>query len=91
MTMPESQSRKLGWGWALAGAVGALASLIGAAILYMVIYGYLVHPGEAEAYYEEYAKRSSPVVCVVAGSRSSCCSPGGSAGENPFAPWPRLS
>ncbi|MGH7133365.1 MAG: hypothetical protein ACREJO_15640 [Phycisphaerales bacterium] len=55
-----------------------LASLIGAAllvmvlnvamsILYMVVYSYLINPGHPKAYYEEHIKVAAPYCSIVAG------------------------
>jgi hypothetical protein len=65
---PDAQVRRtLGWGWALGGGVAAMAALLGAAILYMVLYSYAIRPGGTEDFYRDYAKKASPVVCTAAG------------------------
>src|SRR5687767_289290 len=63
----DAWRRKLGWGWALLGAVTAMASLLAAAVLYMVLYSHVIRPGGNEEFYRDYARRASPVVCAVAG------------------------
>ena len=65
--MDAGKEPKLGWGWALGGAVAVLASLFAAAFLYMVLYSLLIHPGASESFYEGHAKEACPIVCVAAG------------------------
>jgi hypothetical protein len=40
---------------------------VGASILYMVVYGYLINPGHPEEYYREHIKVAAPYCSIVAG------------------------
>jgi hypothetical protein len=55
------------WGAALGGALIAMVVLVAAAFAWVAIYAYLLHPGESEAFYEQYAIRASPWVSVAVG------------------------
>jgi hypothetical protein len=59
--------RKLLWGRIAGLAIVAEVLLVLSAVLYMVVYGYLIHPGETDAYYEAYARIASPYVAICAG------------------------
>lgn len=58
---------RIPWGWVVATAVVLEIAMVIAAIAWIVIYSYVIHPGEDQAYYENYAKSASPVVSVVLG------------------------
>jgi hypothetical protein len=55
------------WGMALGGVLVAEVGLIACAFAWVAIYAYLLHPGEPEAFYQQYAMRASPWVSVVMG------------------------
>ena len=58
---------RIPWGWVVVTALGLEIALIISAVAWVVIYSYLIHPGEDQAYYENHAKFSSPIVALVAG------------------------
>ena len=58
---------RIPWGWVVVTAVGLEIAMVISAVVWIVIYSYLVHPGEDHTYYENYAKVASPVVSVVLG------------------------
>ena len=58
--------------------IGRLAWIIGAAILilvvnvslsimYMVVYGYLINPGQPESFYQEHVKIAAPYCSIICG------------------------
>ena len=55
------------WGWVAITAVGLVLAVTLAAIAWVVIYSYLIHPGEEVSYYQNYAQFASPIVSVVVG------------------------
>lgn len=55
------------WGWALAGAVLAEATMVAAAFAWVAFYSMALHPGEAASFYQAYALRAAPWVSVIAG------------------------
>jgi hypothetical protein len=58
---------RIPWGWVVVTALGLEIALIISAVAWVVIYSYLIHPGEDQAYYENHAKFSSPIVALVVG------------------------
>jgi hypothetical protein len=67
MNGDEHSEQKLGWGWAVAGAVTVMVSLFAAAILFMVLYSDVIRPGGTEQFYREVAGKVCPWVCTAAG------------------------
>lgn len=59
--------RSARWGAALAGVLIAEIIMIAAAIAWVAFYSYVIHTGEAQAFYEQYAMLSSPWVSLVVG------------------------
>jgi hypothetical protein len=55
------------WVMALAGAIFAETVLVAAAFAWVAIYSHLVNPGQSLAFYQEYAKGSSPYVSLLLG------------------------
>ncbi|HWO02259.1 MAG TPA: hypothetical protein VNS63_23640 [Blastocatellia bacterium] len=62
-----TQPDRIPWGWVIGTAIGLEVALIISAVVWVAIYSYVIHPGEAAAYYENYAQFASPFVSVVAG------------------------
>jgi len=60
-------SAKPNWLYALVGYIGVEAILIAAAVGWVAVYSYGLHPGESAAYYEAYAQDASPIVALVVG------------------------
>jgi hypothetical protein len=56
------------WGAALGGMLVAEVAQIAAAFVWVVLYSYLVHPGETPAFYQSYAQVSGPWVSLLAGT-----------------------
>ena len=59
--------RDIKWGAAIVGMLLVEVAQIAAAIAWVAFYSYVVHPGEAPAFYQRYAEVASPWVSVVAG------------------------
>jgi hypothetical protein len=55
------------WGAALGGALVAMVVLVASAFAWVAIYSLLLHRGESQAFYEQYAVRASPWVSLVMG------------------------
>ena len=55
------------WGWVAITAVGLVVAVTLAAFVWVGIYAYLIHPGEDNSYYQNYAQFASPIVSVVVG------------------------
>ena len=55
------------WGWVAITAVGLVVAVTLAALVWVGIYSYLIHPGEELPYYQNYAQFASPIVSVVVG------------------------
>src|SRR5215471_4069944 len=63
----QSQGEHIPWGWVIATAIGLEVALMISAFAWVAIYSYLIHPGEAANYYENYAQSASPWVSIVLG------------------------
>ncbi len=59
--------RSARWGAALVGVLIAEIIMIAAAFAWVAIYSHLIHPGEAQSFYQQYAMLSSPWVSLVVG------------------------
>ena len=55
------------WGAAIGGALAGEVILIVAAVAWVALYSYAIHPGETPAFYQRYAQRASPWVSLTAG------------------------
>ena len=53
--------------WLVGVAVLVLVVNVGASIVYMVVYSYLIDPGHDEQYYREHIKVAAPYCSIVAG------------------------
>ena len=62
-----SQGGRIPWGWVIGTAIGLDVVLVISAFAWVAIYSYLIHPGEAPSYYENYAQSASAVVSIVVG------------------------
>lgn len=56
------------WGAALGGMLLAEVAQIAAAFAWVAFYSYVIHPGEAPAFYQRYAETAAPWVSVLAGA-----------------------
>jgi hypothetical protein len=55
------------WGRAVGGALACEIVLVPAAVAWVTIYSYLIHPGEQLPFYERYAQVASPWVSLLLG------------------------
>jgi hypothetical protein len=55
------------WRYAIGGAIAAEVLMIIAAIAWVALYSYFIHPGETPEFYQEYAQAASPWVAVISG------------------------
>lgn len=62
-----SEGDRIPWAWVVGTAVGLEVAITASAVAWIVIYSYLIHPGEAESYYQNYARSASPVVSILLG------------------------
>ncbi|NJM52522.1 MAG: hypothetical protein HC846_03455 [Blastocatellia bacterium] len=53
--------------WIIAAAIFILIVNIGLSIVYMVVYGYLINPGQTESVYQEHVKIAAPYCSIVFG------------------------
>ena len=60
--------RDIRWGAALGGMLLAEVGQIAVTFAWVAFYSYLVHPGEAPAFYQRYAQVAGPWVSVLAGT-----------------------
>ena len=63
----QSQGGRIRWGWVIGTAIGLEVALVISAFAWVAIYSYLIHPGEAQSYYENYAQSASAWVSIVLG------------------------
>jgi hypothetical protein len=63
----QPQGGRIPWGWVIRTAIGLEVALVISAFAWVAIYSWLIHPGEARSYYENYAQLASPVISVVLG------------------------
>jgi hypothetical protein len=54
-------------GWIIGAAILVLALNVGASILYVAIYSYLINPKHDRQYYQQYAEIAAPYSSIVAG------------------------
>ena len=66
-SVSQSQGGRIPWGWVIGTAIGLEVALVISAFAWVAIYSYLIHPGEAPSYYENYAQSASAWVSVVLG------------------------
>jgi len=59
--------RNVHWLRAILGAALAEAGQIGAALVWVAIYSYLINPGQPMSVYEQHAQLSGPWVSIIAG------------------------
>ena len=63
----EKCQDRIPWGWVVATAIGIEVALIISAFAWVAIYSLLIHPGEDNAYYQNYAQSASAIVSIVVG------------------------
>ena len=76
------------WGMALGGAVAAELVLVAGAFAWVAIYSHLLHPGEALAFYEQYALMAAPWVSVILGIPVFYLACRWIGSRSPSAAWP---
>ncbi len=55
------------WIWIISFALLLLVVNIGISVLYMVVYGHLINPGQPEAHYQEHVQIAAPYSSIIAG------------------------
>jgi hypothetical protein len=63
----QAKGHHIPWGWVAITAVGLEVAVTLAALIWVGIYSYLIHPGQQLPHYENYARFASPIVSVVVG------------------------
>jgi hypothetical protein len=66
-SVKQPQDDRIPWGWVVGTVIVLEVAMIISAVAWVAIYSYLIHPGETQAYYENYAQSASPIVSVVIG------------------------
>ena len=67
MNMERIPATKNRWLLIIPAAIAVLILNVGIHILYMVVYSYLINPGQDAAYYQAHAQASAPYSSVVVG------------------------
>jgi hypothetical protein len=67
MNMKRTPATKNRWLLIVPAAIAVLILNVGIHILYMVIYSYLINPGQDAAYYQSRAEASAPYSSIVVG------------------------
>ena len=55
------------WIWISGFALLLMAVNVGISILYMIVYGHLINPGQPESYYQNHVQIAAPYSSIVAG------------------------
>lgn len=55
------------WIWIVGFALLLMAVNVGISVLYMVIYGHLINPGQPESHYQEHVRVAAPYSSIIAG------------------------
>ncbi|HMS39887.1 MAG TPA: hypothetical protein PKE69_06650 [Pyrinomonadaceae bacterium] len=53
--------------WIIAAAIFILVVNVGLSVLYMVIYGYVINPGQSEQFYQDHVKIAAPYCSIFFG------------------------
>ena len=53
--------------WIIGAAIFILIVNVGLSIVYMVIYGHLINPGQEEVFYQEHVKIAAPYCSIITG------------------------
>lgn len=64
MSMKIEKNR---WWLAIPFALGVMIVNVLISVLWVAVYSFLINPGQDEAFYQEYAKRSAPYSSIIAG------------------------
>lgn len=56
------------WFWIIVFALLIMAVNVGISILYMVVYGYLINPGQPEQHYQDHVQIAAPYSSIIAGA-----------------------
>lgn len=62
-----SQSTKNRWIFIVPTAIVVMILNILIFVLYMVVYGHYINPGQTQAFYEQYAQKAGPYSSIIAG------------------------
>lgn len=55
------------WGWIIGFALMIMIINVGISILYMVVYGHFINPGQPESHYQEHVQIAAPYCSIIAG------------------------
>lgn len=56
------------WLWIIGCALLIMVINVGISILYMVVYGYLINPGQPEQHYQDHVQIAAPYSSIIAGA-----------------------
>lgn len=56
------------WLWIIVCALLIMAVNVGISILYMVVYGYLINPGQPNQHYQDHVQIAAPYSSIIAGA-----------------------
>ncbi len=56
------------WLWISASALLVMAVNVGISVLYMVVYGYLINPGQPNQHYQDHIQIAAPYSSIIAGA-----------------------
>lgn len=56
------------WLWIIACALLVMAVNVGISVLYMVVYGYLINPGQSAQHYQDHVQIAAPYSSIIAGA-----------------------
>ena len=56
------------WIWIITYALLIMAVNVGISMLYMVVYGHLLNPGQPESHYQEHVQIAAPYSSIIAGA-----------------------
>ena len=55
------------WGWIVGYALLLMVLNVGISVLYMVVYGHVINPGQPESHYQEHVQIAAPYSSIIAG------------------------
>ena len=67
MITERAPATKNRWLWIIPAAIAVMVTNVAIHILYMVVYSYLINPGENAAHYQAHARLSAPYSSIVVG------------------------
>src|SRR5215210_2179699 len=67
MNTEQTSVKKNRWVWIIPAAIAVMIANVAIHILYMVVYSYLINPGQDAAHYQAHARVSAPYSSIVFG------------------------